>query len=77
MTYTGIVILIALLEYVGFMMAVGRARGLYGVKAPSVTGDEMFERYYRVQQNTVEQLVIFLPAMLAFAHRIVKHACRH
>ena len=68
MTYTGIVILVALAQYVGFMLAVGRARGTYSIEAPSVTGNEIFERYYRVQQNTVEQLVIFLPAMIAFAY---------
>lgn len=26
-------------------------------------GHEEFERYYRVQQNTLEQLVVFLPAI--------------
>ena len=36
-------------------------------------GDEKFERVFRVQQNTVEQLVIFLPSILAagfFANEI-------
>lgn len=70
MPYTLIVMLVALLEYVIFMMAVGRARGAHGVKAPAVTGNEIFERYYRVQQNTVEQLVVFLPAMLAFGYLV-------
>jgi len=42
---------------------VGRARGLYGVKAPAVTGHEMFERAYRVQMNTLELMVAFLPAL--------------
>ena len=68
MPWTTIVVLLALLEYVAIMMAVGRARVTYGIKAPAVTGDETFERYYRVQQNTVEQLVVFLPAVFAFAH---------
>ena len=68
MTYTAIVILLALLEYLVFMMAVGRARMRYEVAAPAVTGNEMFERYYRVQQNTVEQLVVFVPAIVAFAY---------
>ena len=30
-----------------------------------VAGDDEFERYFRVQQNTVEQLVIFLPSVFA------------
>ena len=42
----------------------GRARLRYHVKAPAVTGDEHFERAYRVQMNTLEQLIIFLPALL-------------
>lgn len=42
---------------------VGRARGKYGVKAPTVTGHDIFERYYRVQMNKLELLVVFLTAM--------------
>jgi uncharacterized membrane protein YecN with MAPEG domain len=45
---------------------VGIARGKYGVDAPKTTGNEIWERLYRVQQNTMEQLVLFIPAMLAF-----------
>ena len=41
----------------------GKARAQSGIQAPAVTGDETFERAYRVQMNTVEQLVIALPAM--------------
>lgn len=41
----------------------GRARGKYGVKAPATTGHPMFERAYRVQMNTLEHTVIFLPAL--------------
>ncbi len=70
MAYTAIVILLALLEYLVFMMAVGRARNKYEIAAPAVTGNEIFERYYRVQQNTVEQLVVFLPAIIVFAYYV-------
>lgn len=42
---------------------VGRARGLYGIKAPAVTGHEMFERAYRIQMNTLENAVLVLPAL--------------
>ncbi len=41
----------------------GRARVKYGVAAPAVSGDPMFERYFRVQMNTVENSVLFLPAL--------------
>ena len=41
----------------------GRARTKYGIHAPALTGNEHFERALRVQQNTLEQLVLFLPAL--------------
>jgi uncharacterized membrane protein YecN with MAPEG domain len=57
------VILLALLEYVVFGMLVGRARGKYGVDAPATSGHPVFERYFRVHYNTLEQMVVFVPAM--------------
>ncbi len=65
-----VVLSLALVEYIVFAVLVGRARGQYGVKAPAVTGHEMFERYYRVQMNTLELLVVFVPAILTFAHYV-------
>jgi glutathione S-transferase len=59
--------LLALIEYFGFAMAVGRARYRFGVKAPATTGNIDFERYYRAQMNTLEQLIIFIPALWSFA----------
>jgi len=64
-----IVTLLALLQYLWFGVLVGRARGRDGVKAPATTGAPGFERAYRVQMNTLEQLVVFLPALwLAARH---------
>jgi glutathione S-transferase len=60
---TELVIVLALLQYLFFGMLVSRARTRSGVKAPAVTGDPIFERYLRVQMNTLELLVIFLPAL--------------
>ena len=65
-----LVIALALVEYLVFGWAVGRARGTYGVAAPATGGHEMFERYYRVQMNTLEQLLVFLPALVLFAHYV-------
>jgi glutathione S-transferase len=42
---------------------VGRSRGRYGVKAPAVTGHELFERAYRIQMNTLENAALMLPAL--------------
>jgi uncharacterized membrane protein YecN with MAPEG domain len=38
------------------------------VKAPAITGNEIFERHFRVQMNTLEQLIAFLPGIYLFAH---------
>ena len=62
-----IVSVLALLQYLAFGTAVARARGRYGVRAPAVTGHEVFERYFRVQQNTLETLVAFIPGISLFA----------
>ena len=65
-----IVSVLALLEYIAFGTAVARARGRYGVQAPAVTGHEVFERYFRVQQNTLELLVVLLPSLWLFAQYV-------
>jgi len=63
MEFVAFVIALALLEFAVFGMLVGWARGKYGVAAPAVSGHPVFERYFRVHQNTLEQLVAFVPAM--------------
>jgi len=63
MEFVALVTLLLLCQYVVFMGMCGKARARSGIVAPAVTGDETFERAYRVQMNTVEQLVIALPAM--------------
>ena len=67
MEHATLIVLVALLQYVWFTMRVGMARGKYKVDAPACTGDEGFERVFRVQQNTLEQLILFVPAIYAFA----------
>lgn len=54
--------LILVMYLVAFML-VGKARMKSGIQAPAVTGDPEFERYFRIQQNTMEQLVWTLPAL--------------
>jgi uncharacterized membrane protein YecN with MAPEG domain len=63
MEFVALVTLLLLFQYLTFMMLCGMARGKSGVQAPATTGDELFERALRVQVNTLEQLVITLPAM--------------
>lgn len=66
MAYLAIVTALALLEYMGISILVGRARGKYGIKAPATSGHEIFDRTFRVHQNTLEQLIVFLPALWIF-----------
>lgn len=61
-----IVIVLALVEYMYITFQVGAGRAKYDVPAPAISGHPTFERLYRVQLNTVEQLVIFLPAIWLF-----------
>jgi hypothetical protein len=68
MAYVDIVTALAVLQFLVFGFKVGRARGRYGVTAPAVTGNEIFERHFRVQQNTLEQLIVFLPGLYLFSH---------
>ena len=46
---------------------VGKARARYKIHAPATTGNPVFERVFRAHQNTVENTVIFLPALWLFA----------
>jgi uncharacterized MAPEG superfamily protein len=59
--------LIALLLYFVVTINVGRARVKHKIEAPAVTGHPDFERAYRVQMNTLEQMIAFLPALWLFA----------
>jgi len=63
MAWVHLVTLCALIEFFVFAWLVGEAREKYGVKAPAITGNEIFERYFRVQQNTLEMLILFIPAL--------------
>jgi len=63
-------ILLALLEYMLMGALVGRARGKYGIRAPAMTGHPDFERANRVHVNTLENLIIFIPAVWLFARYV-------
>ena len=69
----GIVTLLALLEYSILGVMVGRARAKYGVEAPATTGNPDFERYFRVHVNTLESLIVFIPALWIFSLTVNYH----
>ncbi len=58
-----IVVVLTFLLLFGTMWVTGHARGKYGIKAPAVTGHPAFEKALRVQMNTLESTVMFLPSL--------------
>jgi hypothetical protein len=67
MPYVHIVTALAVLQFVVFGFKVGAARERYGVNAPAITGNEIFERLFRIQMNTLEQLIVLLPGLYLYA----------
>lgn len=45
------------------MYLVAGARGKYQISAPAISGHPDFDRTFRAHQNTLEQTVMFLPAL--------------
>ena len=70
MEYVAIVAVLALMQYIFFAILVGQARGKFGVNGPAVTGHPVFERYFRVQMNTLELLIALLPGLWLFAYYV-------
>ena len=63
MKLTAWVTIASLLMYIWVFARAGKARGIYQVPAPASDGPTEFLIAQRVQANTVEQLVLFLPAL--------------
>lgn len=64
---TAIVTCFALILYAVFTARVALARAKYKINAPATAGHPIFERTFRIQQNTSEQLVIMLPGLWMFS----------
>lgn len=62
-----LITILALIQYFRMGIAVGAARGKFGIKAPAMTGNADFERVVRVHMNTLEALPVFLGSMWLFA----------
>jgi glutathione S-transferase len=57
------VTILAVVVYLAAGMVVGRMRAKHNIQPPAVTGAPEFERAYRVQLNTLEQMAVFLPLL--------------
>lgn len=64
---TGLVTIITLIVYFWMAFKVGKARAAFGVPAPRMDGPDDFLRVLRVQGNTAENLLLFLPSIWLFA----------
>ena len=60
---TATVTLLAILFYFYASVRTGRLRAQLGIQAPATTGHPTFERAFRVQLNTLEQMGLFLPLL--------------
>ncbi len=65
--YTALVTLLAVALYFSTGILVAKARQKFGVVVPATSGHADFERVFRVQQNMLEWMPIFLPALWLFA----------
>src|SRR6185312_5030317 len=63
MLLTALVTLIAVLISLGMGILVARTRRKVGIWPPAMTGAPELDRAVRVQGNTLEQFVIFVPAL--------------
>ena len=66
MELLAIITVLVLAQAFMFAIQVGQARVKHGVKAPDISGNADFERVFRVHQNTLEQLILFVPALWIF-----------
>lgn len=64
---TTLALVLALIVYFALSVNVGRARATWGVPAPQASGHPEFDKRYRVQMNTLEQLALFVPGVLVGA----------
>ena len=60
---TALVSLFAIVVAIGTAILVARVRGSTGIQPPAMSGDPRLERALRVQGNTVEGFILFLPAL--------------
>jgi glutathione S-transferase len=66
LAFLPLITFLALFLYFGLGIGVGIARAKYKVPVPQISGNEDFERAFRVHQNTLEQIVIFIPSLWMF-----------
>ncbi len=66
LSIVNLILVLAAIEVLVLGFLVGRSREKYGVPAPATSGHPAWERLNRAHQNSLEQLVIFMPLFLAY-----------
>jgi len=67
---TALITTFTLILLFGVAFNVSKARVRYKVDAPATTGHPKFELAYRVQMNTLENAVVFIPALWLFSYYV-------
>jgi glutathione S-transferase len=67
---TALATIAMVVTYLWAGIRVAGARRRHGVKAPATTGPDEFNRVFRAQQNTLEQMAAMLPALWVFAYAV-------
>lgn len=70
MELIAIVTALALLQTFVFAFQVGQARVKHSVNAPATSGSDEFDRTFRIHQNTIEQMIIFVPSLWMFGYYV-------
>lgn len=70
MHFVSLVTCLALLLYFSLAFLTGRARIKYSIAPPATGGHPDFDRVFRTQMNTLEQMVFFLPSLWLFARYV-------
>jgi glutathione S-transferase len=61
--FTILVTLLAVILIFAVSATVSRARRKHNIASPKTSGNETFERVFRSHANTIEQAVVFFPAL--------------
>ena len=70
MEAVAVVTILIVLQTFWFAFQVGQARVRTHIAAPACTGAPELERAFRVHQNTLEQVVVLLPALWVFGYYV-------
>ena len=70
MELIAIVTALALLQTFVFAFQVGQARVKHSVNAPATSGSDDFDRTFRIHQDAIGQMIIFVPSLWMFGYYV-------